>query len=382
MPRETLRLRVDDVDLACRVTGEGPPLLLIMGHTGTQDQWPLAFVNALARERRVITYDHRGMGESSSPPGEWSIERLAADAAGLLAALGTGPADVLGWSMGGLVAQELALGHPEAVRRLVLLATSAGGSEALLPDPEVLAVLHDDQVIGAERARRILGILMPAEWLQAHRAFLMEYPRPRHVASLADARRQWQAVAAWKGAWERLPGLRAPTLIVTGDQDAVTPPENSLHLAGRIPGAWLVRLAGGGHGVLYQVPQRLARIVRVFLEEVPPIPGTSSRPGWSGPRATGNCGPAAPSGPRPGTGSGSRTAGSPGTPGGRPPARRRGRWPGAAGTRRHRRSGGVTARPRALARRSRRRRCGSWRSSGPSAAWSCGACGRLRTGAP
>jgi pimeloyl-ACP methyl ester carboxylesterase len=267
MARDISHIRVDDVDLAYRCVGDGPPLLLVMGHTGTQDQWPLAFVNALAREHRVITYDHRGMGESPSPPGEWTIERLADDAAGLLAALGTGPADVLGWSLGGLVAQELALRHPGAVRRLVLLATSAGGGEALLPDPEVLAVLHDDSVIGAERARRILALLLPAAWLAAHRAFLMDYPRPRHVASQDAARRQWKAVTSWRGAWDRLPELRAPTLIVTGDEDAVTPPENSLHLAGRIPGSWLVRLEGGGHGVLYQMPRRVAQIVHVFLED-------------------------------------------------------------------------------------------------------------------
>ncbi len=267
MPREALHARIGDVDLAYRVVGDGPPLLLVMGHTGTQDQWPLSFVNSLARERRVITYDHRGMGDSSSPDGDWSVETFANDAAGLLAALDAGQADVLGWSMGGMVAQELALAHPGTVRRLVLLATSAGGPEALPPDPAVLDMMHDDSVIGVERARRILSLLVPADWLEAHRAFLMDYPRPRRVASTEDALRQWKAVAGWAGAWDRLPALDRPVLIVTGDADRVTPAENSVRLAQRIPGSWLIRLAGGGHGVLYQQPQRLAKIVRVFLED-------------------------------------------------------------------------------------------------------------------
>lgn len=267
MARSTQHAPVGDLDVAFRVAGDGPALLLIMGHTGTLDQWPLAVVNALARDHRVITYDHRGMGESSSPPGEWSIEQLAEDAAGLLDALGLPEADVLGWSMGGAVAVELALRHPRRVRKLVLVATSLGGAKALLPDQEVLSVLHDDTVVGAERGRRVLALLVPPEWLAKNPVFLLEYPRPRRATTAEDARRQWRAIEAWPGAWERLPALAKPVLVVTGDRDEVTPPENSLRLVERIPGAWLVRLDGGGHGLIYQFPQRFVRVVRVFLED-------------------------------------------------------------------------------------------------------------------
>jgi pimeloyl-ACP methyl ester carboxylesterase len=257
---------VGGAELAYRVVGDGPALLLIMGHTGSMDQWPLAVVNSLARDRRVIVYDHRGMGDSSSPPGEWTIEQLADDAAGLLASLGIALTDVLGWSMGGLVAQELAFRHPGLVRRMVLVATSPGGSAARRPDQAVLDVLHDDSIIGAERGRRVWGLMVPQEFAEAFPAFIPEVARTRRAATRDDALRQWRAIESWRGSWDLLPTLVIPVLLVTGTCDVVTPPDNSLRMAERIPGSWLVRMDGGGHGVIYQYPGRFTGVVRAFLE--------------------------------------------------------------------------------------------------------------------
>src|SRR5271165_6568150 len=127
---------VGQIHLDCERSGSGPPLLLIMGMSGTALHWGEPFLEPLRRDFDVIAYDHRGVGASSRLEGPVTIAEMAEDAAGLLDALGLDSAHVVGISMGGMIAQELALAQPARVRTLTLGCTYCGGEGSSLTEPE------------------------------------------------------------------------------------------------------------------------------------------------------------------------------------------------------------------------------------------------------
>src|ERR1700694_2224321 len=148
-------VRAGEVELDYERSGTGPPLLLIMGMSGTALHWGEPFLELLREDFEVIVYDHRGVGASSPIEGPITIPQLAEDASGLLSALGLDSAHVFGISMGGMVAQELALAHPEQVRTLALGCTWAGGPTATQRSPEVLQRLTEAMLSGdRQRALR------------------------------------------------------------------------------------------------------------------------------------------------------------------------------------------------------------------------------------
>jgi pimeloyl-ACP methyl ester carboxylesterase len=258
---------VGDLDVAYRVQGQGAPLILIMGFGGTMDIWDPILLQALAADYRVVTFDNRGMGGTTGPPAEFSIEQLADDTAGLMDALGIERAHVLGYSMGGYVGQELALKYPKRVDRLVLMGTGCGGSEGIPPSPGVLRALTDMSGSIAQVIQRVISVLVPADWSRDHAAYLesilMRPAAPPDAASLA---RQERAMDTWPGTCERLAHLRAPTQVLTGSADQVLVSTNALQLVDRIPGAWLAQFRDGGHGMQYQYPREIAATIRSFLE--------------------------------------------------------------------------------------------------------------------
>src|SRR5438270_1299080 len=136
-------VQVGEIELDYERSGSGPPLLAIMGMSGTALHWGEPFLEALRESFEVITYDHRGVGRSTRLQGGVTIAQMAEDAAGLLRALGLDSAHVLGISMGGMVAQELALAHPELVRTLTLGCTYCGGDGASLTAPETMQRLTE-----------------------------------------------------------------------------------------------------------------------------------------------------------------------------------------------------------------------------------------------
>jgi pimeloyl-ACP methyl ester carboxylesterase len=273
-PSPLRNVRVGDISVGYRTIGSGPPLVLITGYAATLYVWDPGLLTPLAEHRRVIVFDNRGVLTTSRGRGRLTIRRMADDTQGLIRALGYRRADVLGWSMGGYIAQELALRHPQRVRRLVLAATDPGSSRAIQPkSPPAQRVLTDPN----PTIQELLRAIFPAAKQAAANAYirrLLLWPgvQPSDFNASPQITGD-QRVAAGKlwlcrscGAYGRLPSLRAPTLVADGRRDILEPPDNSRIIARRIPRARLSLYGAAGHAFLFQRRVDFATRVNSFLK--------------------------------------------------------------------------------------------------------------------
>lgn len=246
--------------------GNGPPLLMLTGTGSTMSEWDPALLRRLARDHRLILFDYPGVGLSGPWRGR-TFDSLAAASARLMRAIGVPRADVLGWSMGGFVAQRLAIDHPGRVAHLVLAATNPGGGHTVLGTRRA-------QAIDSEPNPPLAGImreLYPPDRQAEGRRFLRrlerasrsgESPDDFHVAA-ATTRAQVAAEDPWLRSnrnYRQLAGIAVPTLAAAGAADPVTPPPNMRRIAARIPGAEL-RVLPGAHAFLFQSRRRFAAAV-------------------------------------------------------------------------------------------------------------------------
>jgi pimeloyl-ACP methyl ester carboxylesterase len=245
--------------------GDGEPLLLIQGMSGSHLSWGDPFLGELGRDFAVTAYDHRGIGRSSRVENEpFTIGDLAEDAAALLDAIGVDRAHVLGISMGGMVAQELALRHPDRLRTLALGCTYSGGAGAMLTRPEVFGRLSEAMMSGdRERALRAgydvnvsAAFAAEDEHWAAFRTMATQLPAPVPVIMA-----QVQAIGG-HDVQDRLGEIAAPTLVIHGDEDQMLDVANGRLIASRIPGARLEVLEGVGHMFWWERPQESAELIR------------------------------------------------------------------------------------------------------------------------
>jgi 3-oxoadipate enol-lactonase len=247
--------------------GSGPPVLLITGLGLSGGAW-WRTVPVLARDLGVITFDNRGVGRSKAVLHAYTTEEMADDARAVLDAAGVARAHVYGVSLGGMVAQQLALRHPERVWSLVLGATHAGGPHVVRPDRDVIAFLrhrlvmrHEDGAWGSvpfnysDRARREYPERIAEDIAQ----------RLSHPFPLQAYRAQMWA-AALHDCYDRLDRIKVPTLVVHGREDRMIPAENGRRVADRIPNARLLELDRIGHLYPTEAPEVDRRIARFMLE--------------------------------------------------------------------------------------------------------------------
>jgi len=245
-------------------SGKGEPLLLIQGMSATHATWGRPFLEDLERSFECTVFDNRGMGLSGAAEIPFTTADMAADTAALLDALELQSAHVVGISMGGMIAQELALAHPERIRTLTLGATYCGGPESSLMAPE------DMQMLGTAMSSGERSEVHRAMWeINLSPGFRADDSRYAAFVEMAEAFRaplpvivqQMRACGAHDTS-ERLPQIVLPTLVVHGDADRLLGHGNGREIAALIPGARLETLAGIGHMFWWEQPQRAAELIR------------------------------------------------------------------------------------------------------------------------
>ena len=265
-------VNVGHIRMAYRVSGEGRPLVLIPGSGMAMDVWDPLFLRGLSQRHRVIVFDPRGVGLSSGVGTTLTIQRMGDDTARLIHVRRLDQPDVLGWSMGGFVAEKLAVRHPRLVRRLVLASSDAGGSHAIRASAAIQEL--DDQVtLGQASLDQILSLLFPPEGLQAGMAWLQRiFSQPGCCETVPPdtAVRQVAAERLWfrprHGVYSRLPTIHQITLVIDGSKDIDVPIANAHMLANRIPNSQLKIFHHAGHAFLFQYPNRAADQVNAFLQ--------------------------------------------------------------------------------------------------------------------
>jgi pimeloyl-ACP methyl ester carboxylesterase len=257
-------------------TGTGPPALLISGQAMTLAAW-WRTVPVLAESFRVLTFDHRGMGRSGHSPWAYTVAQMADDAAAVLEADGAERAHVYGISLGGMVAQELALRYPERVQALVLGATTAGGAGTILARPEPLGFFIRAGAMGPEEAEWAAVPYNYGEETRRRHGERIAEDIARRVVDTTDALAyvQQATAAASHNTVGRLHHIEAPTLVVHGEDDVVMPASNGRLLAQGIPGAQLKLWPGAGHLFATDEPRADPHIKGFLLSHTPAL--TASR---------------------------------------------------------------------------------------------------------
>jgi pimeloyl-ACP methyl ester carboxylesterase len=248
-------VQTTDGAVGYRSVGHGSPLVLIMGYSGSMDTWAPSFIDALARRYKVVIFDNAGIGSTTLPPGTLTISSMADQTAALIAALKLGRPDVLGWSMGGMIAQALAVLHPNLVSHLVLAATLPGDGKAVPPSGSAVTALQSP---GAANAGQLLTLLFPsnrsadrAAYLKAITSFPDFYLAPTPVDAL-----QFKTLDEWISgqdpAGNGISHLKMPVLVADGTVDALIPVVNDHLLARAIPHAQLVLYPDASHAFWFQ----------------------------------------------------------------------------------------------------------------------------------
>lgn len=261
---------VNGIDVCYRVQGEGEPLVLIMGFGGGHYAWFFQ-TRAFKKYYQVVTFDSRGVGKTDKPSEPYTVKTMADDAIGLMDYLGVGKAHILGVSMGGAVAQEVAISYPERVDKLILGSTYAGGEEV----GEVAVEMQEALGLGDGFSRedvRSVDIMKFATCVTS-----LSFKKRLYRMILVPLSKRWVRSVGFDGLMgqfeasascdtlDRLDVIEAPTLVITGTEDRVVPPRSSDVIARRIPRAKLVKVEGGSHAFHLEMSGRFNREVLSFL---------------------------------------------------------------------------------------------------------------------
>ncbi len=266
--------KIGDATIEYYVEGSGPPLLMIMGFAGMATAWGEPFLDLLRPRFTTIRFSNRGSGLSDLPASPLTIRVMADDAAGLLAELGIERAHVFGISMGGMIAQELALNHAQRVQGLVLGCTNCGGTRTVMAQPEVIGKMGQLMNLvnqpTVEMVNEFWKLAVTPEFVERRMDFLaaIAVEGMKTPPTLPALARQFAAIQSFD-TYERLPQVAAPTLVIHGNRDVLIPVENADILRGRIAGAESRIIDNVGHMFFWEKPEEAAAAVTGFLASVP-----------------------------------------------------------------------------------------------------------------
>ena len=281
------KVHVGDIDVAYKMFGKGDPIILFNGASDSMDAWDPSFLTGISSNHTVIVFDQRGIGNSTAGSKPYTYPQLANDTAGLLDALKIPKADVMGYSLGGHIAQAFTISHPEKVNRLILVASSCGGKDSIPKPPEfkklqadvVNKSLHNIPITQEMKALNVASL--GSGWIKLHPESVdipanttsLQQLKPGLTPEIANKQKNlgiWENTN-WSGACDEEAKLAKPTLVITGtDDNDYMPHGNALILASKIPGAWLVQIKNAGHAVMNQYPAEIGKILNTFLSTTTP----------------------------------------------------------------------------------------------------------------
>lgn len=265
------KIESNGIEIYYEIHGSGQPLLLITGLGYGLWYWQ-RLVAELSDHYQVITFDNRGAGKSSQPDGPYTVSMMAADAAGLLDGLELTQIAVLGHSLGGFIAQELAVKRPDLVGKLILASTNHGGMKVIPVTPEALEVMTSREGDPVELVKRGIKIACAPGFVEKHPEVVKElidyrFTNPVPAAQYHSQVAAGAGTAAYSDAQvdERMAAIKVPTLIVSGDFDRVVPPGNAGLLAAKIAQAEVVLIPETGHMFPIENPAAAADVIKGFL---------------------------------------------------------------------------------------------------------------------
>ena len=283
------KLHVGDIDVAYKMFGKGDPILLFNGASDGMDAWDPSFLTGLSSNHTVIAFDQRGIANTTIGSKPYTYQQIADDAAGLLDALKIPKADVMGYSLGSYLAQQLTMMYPDKVNRLILVASSCGGKDGIPKPPEFLKFQAEivnkslnNVSISQEEMKSLVSASLGSGWIRLHPESL-DIPEnitllqakpgltPEILNNQNNVGKHWEDNPNWSGACDELAKLAKPTLVITGtDDDTYNPYVNSLKIVEKIPGAWLVQIKDAGHAIMAQYPAEVGKILNTFLSTTTP----------------------------------------------------------------------------------------------------------------
>ena len=261
--------KIENMDIYYEIIGQGEPLVMIRGLGSNVDHW-YEQAPSLSKKYQLLVFDNRGIARSSDPGGAFSTRDMAADTVALMEAAGIKSAHVLGYSMGGMVAQEIALNYPEKVNGLILAATDCGITQRIKARPEVSRLFSEMVALGTPEAKLAAAACLytkntfesKTEVIQRYNEVSMRFPASQDMMA-----RQWAAVTQ-HDAYSRLQNISSQTLTITGSEDVLIPADNAKIMAERIPDARMSVIDDGGHLFLIEQPQQFNQAVIDFLDGI------------------------------------------------------------------------------------------------------------------
>jgi len=276
------KVHVGDIDIAYKMLGKGDPTLLYNGASDGMDAWDPSLLRILSSNHTVIVFDSRGLGNTTMGSKPYNYQQLGNDAAGLLDALKIPKADVMGYSLGSYIAEQLTIMYPDKVNSLVLVGSSCGGKDHTPKPPEFIKLQSEivnkslnNVPNSQEEMKELVSASLGSGWIRLHPESLENIPTmqqakpgltPEAMNNQMNVGKHWEDNPNWSGACDELAKLDKPTLVITGtDDNKYQPHVNSLKIAEKIPGAWLIQIKNAGHAVPDQYPEEIGKILNTFL---------------------------------------------------------------------------------------------------------------------
>jgi len=264
------QVRVGDIDVSYKKFGNGDPILLIMGYSGSKNDWDPTFLKGLSANHTVIIFDNRGIPNSTLGTKDYTINQLAEDIVGLLNVLNIEKVDILGYSMGGMIAQQLTLDHDDKVDDLIIYASYCGTYDQTYYPPKKLLDQFGN-LTGTENdtKQRFVPYQFSNSWINQNRDSYdkifasLDLPPTNILEKQKDAIFQWIPI----GTCDRLSEISQDTLIIVGTADKIIPSINSEIFKDKIDGAKVETFVGGGHALMFQFPERLSEVINTFLDK-------------------------------------------------------------------------------------------------------------------